>query len=796
MRYHVLFLLLAFFMPSILFAEIAVKSFRKLESDLSARVDAPLRDQNGELCAIIKVVTTQVGFTFDCGQIGIMKTLNKPSEIWVYLPYGAKRITISHPQLGLLRDWMFTQPVEKGTVYELVLTTGKVITTVDETIVTKFLIITSMPPGADVFINDQHKGQTPFQKEMVEGDYTYRISKDFYYPDAGKVSLNSAKDKEQIDTKLKPNFGFAQITSKPEDGMTVIFDGKVLAQTTPLKTDTLRSGKYSVSGSKLFFHSQTKEIQIADNQNTPVEFQLLPAFGSLSLKSAPEPEGGSSVSLDGKPTGLKTPCKIERLESGEHTLTFRSEWFEPKTIKVKIVDGIESKQTIDLKPNYGIAQLNTDSESELFVDNQSKGKGKWEGRLIAGLHTFEAKKENHHNSLQKIEIEVNDTKQINLAPEPIVGKLKIVTNAIGAAIKLNGKEYGTTPRLISDLFAGDYELTIEKEGFRKFTKTVVIEEGKTTEVNDELATGLRVNIQSSPLGAQLFVDNKEAGKTPISLMMNLGNHRIKLINGKKIVEETVTISETGNTTFTYDVNEIVPVVLKGALSKNRVEIDGKIAGEIPLKTTLNIGTHQVKIAKGRAVLEKQLIVTSDGPNEFKFTTRDFVKSFYQKHFLSASYAYHQTTFANATFADQISNGSMTKDYGQAATISCTFYPLEVSATAFSSGFKAHNLAPFNDNAAIKHQGIEVSVNYTLVNIGTSIFPYIGAGYQLSQLYSAAGSMTIDGAASTDTSMPVVKGGLKVKFGQLFIFGEYKQTFSLDGSTYHSQQLSGGLGWAF
>ncbi|MFZ4724340.1 MAG: PEGA domain-containing protein, partial [Paludibacter sp.] len=88
-----------------LFAEIGVKSFRKLENDLDARVNEPLKDQNGDVCAIIKIVTTQTGFSsFDCGQIGVVKTVQKPSEIWVYVPYGAKRITITHPQLGMIRD--------------------------------------------------------------------------------------------------------------------------------------------------------------------------------------------------------------------------------------------------------------------------------------------------------------------------------------------------------------------------------------------------------------------------------------------------------------------------------------------------------------------------------------------------------------------------------------------------------------------------------------------------------------------------------------------------------------------
>ncbi|HQB79031.1 MAG TPA: PEGA domain-containing protein, partial [Tenuifilaceae bacterium] len=67
---------------------ISVKSFRLLENDLDARVNHPKRDQNNEVCAIIKVVTTQTGFTFDVGSLGIVATEQKSGEIWVYVPRG------------------------------------------------------------------------------------------------------------------------------------------------------------------------------------------------------------------------------------------------------------------------------------------------------------------------------------------------------------------------------------------------------------------------------------------------------------------------------------------------------------------------------------------------------------------------------------------------------------------------------------------------------------------------------------------------------------------------------------
>lgn len=122
-QFLVLTIFLSLTVSSIYPQDISVKSFRKLQNDMDARVTAPVLDQNGDVCAIIKVVTTQSGFSFDCGLVGIVKKVQKPSEIWVYVPFGTKRISISHPQIGILRDYYFQEPLEKATVYELVLVT-------------------------------------------------------------------------------------------------------------------------------------------------------------------------------------------------------------------------------------------------------------------------------------------------------------------------------------------------------------------------------------------------------------------------------------------------------------------------------------------------------------------------------------------------------------------------------------------------------------------------------------------------------------------------------------------------
>src|SRR6218665_748094 len=150
-------------------APIVVKSFQVLEKDLDARVNFPEEDQNGKVCALIKAVTTETGFNWD-NQPNIVKTLQKKGEIWIYVPFGAKRITISHAVFGVLQDYAYPLEIKEAAVYEMVLTISKAPTAV--------LQVFSDPSGADVYIDGKPKGTTPLPpNEMRIGTYQLRLEK-------------------------------------------------------------------------------------------------------------------------------------------------------------------------------------------------------------------------------------------------------------------------------------------------------------------------------------------------------------------------------------------------------------------------------------------------------------------------------------------------------------------------------------------------------------------------------------------------------------------------------------------
>ena len=75
--------------------DISVSDFYYDEKDLTANKAATIvEDQNGDKCALIRVQTTQKGFHFDVGSLGVQKVEDQhPGEIWVYVPQGVRHIT-------------------------------------------------------------------------------------------------------------------------------------------------------------------------------------------------------------------------------------------------------------------------------------------------------------------------------------------------------------------------------------------------------------------------------------------------------------------------------------------------------------------------------------------------------------------------------------------------------------------------------------------------------------------------------------------------------------------------------
>ena len=193
MKRQICFLFAVFCILAMQAQSLTVQSFRMDESDLTANTAGTIvMDQNGQKCALIKVETTQTGFSFDAGSLGVAKTEQKVGEIWVYVPEGVKRLTISHQQFGVLRDYDLGQTLKRAKTYILKLVSGEVQTTVKQARTSQYVVFQLQPKNAVVMLDNemlQTSGGTA-TKMMKFGTYDYRVQAPDYLPEVGKVAVN------------------------------------------------------------------------------------------------------------------------------------------------------------------------------------------------------------------------------------------------------------------------------------------------------------------------------------------------------------------------------------------------------------------------------------------------------------------------------------------------------------------------------------------------------------------------------------------------------------------------------
>lgn len=135
--------------------KIQVTSFNRMETDITARVTAPRKDQNGEVCALIRIVTTIKDLMFEPDALGIAARENKTGEIWLYVPRGARRISIMHDKFGVLRNYFYPDIIDKGTVYEMKIQVDDGSRQVAVDTNTQLLVMRPEPATADIYIDDE-----------------------------------------------------------------------------------------------------------------------------------------------------------------------------------------------------------------------------------------------------------------------------------------------------------------------------------------------------------------------------------------------------------------------------------------------------------------------------------------------------------------------------------------------------------------------------------------------------------------------------------------------------------------
>lgn len=357
-------LLLFFFNITVFGQNLSISSFKLLDTDLTANTAGTMeQDQNGEAAALIKVVTTQTGFTFDGGSLGIVKTIQKPSEIWVYVPRGLKKITISHPQLGMLRDYYLNVPIEAARTYEMILVAGEVQTIVKQARTSQYVVFQLTPPDAVVELNGELlKTEGGVASKMMKfGTYNYRVQAPDYLLEAGSVTIDDPNNKKVVNISLKPNF--AKVTINVDNNAEIWVNGE--RKSVGSWSGNLGAGTYELEAKKQGHRSTTTTQDfIVTSEPQIVKLQTpTPILGEADINSSP---AMADIYIDGRKVG-QTPLMISDLLVGQHQVRISKQGYSDYNSTLTVNEDETSILTVNLEKPTGNLEFTVGTVSFTMV---------------------------------------------------------------------------------------------------------------------------------------------------------------------------------------------------------------------------------------------------------------------------------------------------------------------------------------------------------------------------------------------------------------------------------------------
>lgn len=279
---------------------------RDISNDVSIR-SIVIRDPDQALL----VIKTQIsGLRIQSNNIIYRSELVEPGTWHVRLAPGTHRLSFqAEGFISIQERFYFNAKEVKGTHIRVIPTPER-----KEEKNVGYVVIDSEPDNAQIYLNDQFYGTTPYMGKLLTGSYRMQLLKDLYnvYEDTLVIVTNRTLP---VNVTMIPLMGTISISSQPNKA-TIEIDGRPVGET-PLKYDNLELGTHKIELKLTRYEDYSREIVIdEENLHQDLNIKLIEKKSYLAVSGAP---AGSQVSIDGKKKGV-LPVDRVSLPYGYHNL--------------------------------------------------------------------------------------------------------------------------------------------------------------------------------------------------------------------------------------------------------------------------------------------------------------------------------------------------------------------------------------------------------------------------------------------------------------------------------------------
>lgn len=291
--------------------------------------------------------------------------------------------------------------------------------------------------------------------------------------------------------------GSMSITSVPAEAQ-IILDGQPLSVQTPAELKSLPVGTHTILLQRDGYDLWSQAMVVIPDRHLPLQAVLTPSrkdWGHIRVQSSPP---AARISLDGYPTGKRTPDILYNIQAGSHHLELAADGYRPwsgaVTVRENQTENLLVKLPRPRESELGGARIESDPPgASISLDGvllRQKTPADLEG-LALGTLALELTLPGYRPWRGELSVVPGKPLPLTARLTPAAdygGSLRIESDPPGAAIAIDSQPTGVlTPALLPDLTPAHHRLTLTLPGHREWIRVVAVTAGATERVHARLA---------------------------------------------------------------------------------------------------------------------------------------------------------------------------------------------------------------------------------------------------------------------------------------------------------------------
>ena len=247
----------------------------------------------------------------------------------------------------------------------------------------------------------------------------------------------------------------------------------------------------------------------------------------ISVSTTPDQ---ATVLCDGVSRGV-SPVAVSGLLAGPHLISVEKAGYLPAQRTVTV--SAQGKSLVDIKleqPSGLVLLRSAPTGADIEINGAHRGTTPLLlTDLPLGKYRLKATSLGYLSRDVEFEVESRSPQLVQVSLTSDSAVLTVRTEPPGASVKVNGLSKGVTPCTLDRLPAGENELAVSLQGYVVYRSKIKLlaNEEESLDIPLKPEPGV-LSVISIPSGAKLYIDEKLAGQTPLTLdSMEAGSHVIR-----------------------------------------------------------------------------------------------------------------------------------------------------------------------------------------------------------------------------------------------------------------------------